>query len=146
MLNLSFLDFNILDFNKVVRFFLANVVTEDKSNEFSFRIKRELVNSGENNAIPEYHFELEAKAKVPTTQVWGLKLDPGAPISQESVGQFRSDIPGTRINKQIADKPYVDYALHIDKCSPIQIAKMATAAAVNAASGGSPPPAKRGRM
>ena len=108
--------------------------------------------SGKKDAIPESYLELEAKAKVPTAQEWSLKVKTEPPVFLVSGGNFLSDFPATRIPKEIADKPYVDYELHIDKCSPTQVAtgkgavaKMAAAAAAAAASRGSPPAAKRGR-
>lgn len=145
--------------NKDVHFILANIVTEDKSNEFSFRLhlKREPVKTVTSNAdkkdtnvaATESYLELEAKAKVPTAQEWSLKVKTEPPVFLVSGGNFLSDFPATRIPKEIADKPFVDYELHIDKCSPTQVAtgkgsvaKMAAAAAA-AASG--QPAAKRGR-
>ena len=148
--------------NKDVHFILANIVTEDKSNEFSFRLhlKREPVKSVTSNAdkkdataaaATESYLELEAKAKVPTAQEWSLKVKTEPPVFLVSGGNFLSDFPATRIPKDIADKPFVDYELHIDKCSPTQVAtgkgsvaKMAAAAAAAAAAGGQPA-AKRGR-
>ena len=50
--------------NKDVHFILANIVTEDKSNEFSFRLhlKREPVKSGnKKDVITESYLELEVK-------------------------------------------------------------------------------------
>ena len=153
--------------NKDVHFILANIVTEDKSNEFSFRLhlKREPVKSvTSSNAnkkddttaatATESYLELEAKAKVPTAQEWSLKVKTEPPVFLVSGGNFLSDFPATRIPKEIAEKPFVDYELHIDKCSPTQVAtgkgsvaKMAAAAAATAASAaaGGQPAAKRGR-
>jgi hypothetical protein len=132
--------------NKDVHFILANIVTEDKSNEFSFRLhlKREPVKSGnKKDVITESYLELEAKAKVPTAQEWSLKVKTDPPVFLVSGGNFLSDFPATRIPKDIADTKFVDYELHIDKCSPTQVAtgkgsvaKMAAAAAAAAASGG----------
>ena len=85
----------------------------------------------------------QAKAKVPTAQEWSLKVKTDPPVFLVSGGNFLADFPATRIPKDIADTKFVDYELHIDKCSPTQVAtgkgsvaKMAAAAAAAAASGG----------
>ena len=127
---------------------------------FRLHLKREPVKSVTSNAdkkdataatATESYLELEAKAKVPTAQEWSLKVKTEPPVFLVSGGNFLSDFPATRIPKDIADKPFVDYELHIDKCSPTQVAtgkgsvaKMAAAAAAAAAAGGQPA-AKRGR-
>ena len=142
--------------NKDVHFILANIVTEDKSNEFSFRLhlKRESPSSpgkgkkAQQQAAQTSYLELEAKAKVPTAQEWSLKVKTEPPVFLVSGGNFLSDFPAVRIPKDIADKPFVDYELHIDKCSPTQVATgkgsvaKAAAAAAAAATGSTP---KRGR-
>ena len=123
--------------NKDVHFILASIVTEDKSNEFSFRLhlKREPVSkakkaSGEPQPIQQQSYlELEGKAKVPTAQEWSLKVKTEPPVFLVSKGTFLSDFPAVRIPKEIAEKPFVDYELHIDKCSPMQVASPTTAAA-----------------
>jgi len=128
--------------NKDVHFILASIVTEDKSNEFSFRLhlKREPVSkakkaSGEPQPIQQQSYlELEGKAKVPTAQEWSLKVKTEPPVFLVSKGTFLSDFPAVRIPKEIAEKPFVDYELHIDKCSPMQVASTTTAAATPSAS------------
>ena len=129
--------------NKDVHFILASIVTEDKSNEFSFRLhlKREPVSkakkaSGElSQPIQQQSYlELEGKAKVPTAQEWSLKVKTEPPVFLVSKGTFLSDFPAVRIPKEIAEKPFVDYELHIDKCSPMQVASTTTAAATPSAS------------
>jgi hypothetical protein len=139
--------------NKDVHFILANIVTEDKSNEFSFRLhlKRETVGSGKGKKAQQQqqsYLELEAKAKVPTAQEWSLKVKTEPPVFLVSGGNFLSDFPAVRIPKEIAEKPFVDYELHIDKCSPTQVATgkgaVAKAAAAAAAAAASPSP-KRSR-
>lgn len=159
--------------NKDVHFILASIKTEDNSNEFSFRLhlKREPAPSsqGEQTAAAakggnkksqdqsaaqqsyiEY-LELEGKAKVPTAQEWSLKVKTEPPVFLVSKGNFLSDYPGARIPKEIADKPFVDYELHIDKCSPMQVAANATAAApasnptTTATTAPTPTPTRRGR-
>ena len=47
----------------------------------------------------------------------------------EFLGNFLKDFPTVRIPKEIAEKPFVDYELHIDKCSPMQVATTASASA-----------------
>jgi len=138
--------------NKDVHFILASIKTEDNSNEFSFRLhlKREPANAeagasdgdskdkkspADQQPLVEY-LELEGKAKVPTAQEWSLKVKTEPPVFLVSKGNFLSDYPPARIPKEIADKPFVDYELHIDKCSPMQVAAIAnasTAAATSAA-------------
>lgn len=129
--------------NKDVHFILASIVTEDKSNEFSFRLhlKREPVSkakkaSGEPQQPiqQQSYLELEGKAKVPTAQEWSLKVKTEPPVFLVSKGTFLSDFPAVRIPKEIAEKPFVDYELHIDKCSPMQVASTTTAAATPSAS------------
>ena len=129
--------------NKDVHFILASIVTEDKSNEFSFRLhlKREPVSkakkaSGEPQQPiqQQSYLELEGKAKVPTAQEWSLKVKTEPPVFLVSKGTFLSDFPAVRIPKEIAEKPFVDYELHIDKCSPMQVASTSTAAATPSAS------------
>lgn len=133
--------------NKDVQFILASIVTEDKSNEFSFKLhlKREPVapakGKKQQQAEQESYLELEGKAKVPTAQEWSLKVKTEPPVFLVSKGNFLADFAAVRIPKEIAEKPFVDYELHIDKCSPMQVAAAASAAAAAAA----PPPAKRGR-
>lgn len=128
--------------NKDVHFILASIVTEDKSNEFSFRLhlKREPVSkakkaSGEPQQPiqQQSYLELEGKAKVPTAQEWSLKVKTEPPVFLVSKGTFLSDFPAVRIPKEIAEKPFVDYELHIDKCSPMQVASTTTAAATSSA-------------
>ena len=141
--------------NKDVHFILASIKTEDNSNEFSFRLhlKREPAPSqGEQNkgskksqqqieqSYIEY-LELEGKAKVPTAQEWSLKVKTEPPVFLVSKGNFLSDYPGARIPKEIADKPFVDYELHIDKCSPMQVA--ANAGAAPAPTTATPPPTRK---
>ena len=141
--------------NKDVHFILASIKTEDNSNEFSFRLhlKREPVSSSgeqkgkkqsqQNIDYIEY-LELEGKAKVPTAQEWSLKVKTEPPVFLVSKGNFLSDYPGARIPKEIADKPFVDYELHIDKCSPMQVAANANASAPTTTTA-APPPTRRGR-
>lgn len=143
--------------NKDIQFILASIVTEDKSNEFSFRLhlKREAVPEAkpskgkkgqQQQQQPEQqsYLELEGKAKVPTAQEWSLKVKTEPPVFLVSKGNFLADFPSVRIPKEIAEKPFVDYELHIDKCSPMQVATASSAAAA-AASNTAPPPTKRGR-
>ena len=98
----------------------------------------------------------QAKAKVPTAQEWSLKVKTDPPVFLVSGGNFLADFPATRIPKDIADTKFVDYELHIDKCSPMQVATTASASAAamgtsgGAASksgntGGGVLPAKRAR-
>lgn len=132
--------------NKDVQFVLASIVTEDKSNEFSFKLhlKREPAAKGKKQAEQESYLELEGKAKVPTAQEWSLKVKTEPPVFLVSKGNFMPNFAAVRIPKEIAEKPFVDYELHIDKCSPMQVAAAASAAAAAAATA-APPPAKRGR-
>ena len=141
--------------NKDVHFILASIVTEDKSNEFSFRLhlqREPAASPSEDKAkkAPEKDtsqvsfLELEGKAKVPTAQEWSLKVKTEPPVFLVSKGNFLADFPAVRIPKEIAEKPYVDYELHIDKCSPMQVATASTAAAA-ASVVANPPPAKKGR-
>merc|ERR1712223_570654 len=155
--------------NKDVHFILASIVTEDKSNEFSFRLhlKREpaTTSSGKANkkaaaaTEQQSYLELEGKAKVPTAQEWSLKVKTEPPVFLVSKGNFLADFPAVRIPKEIAEKPFVDYELHIDKCSPMQVATTASASAsaavgtsggaaskiVTGSTGGGVLPAKRAR-
>lgn len=175
--------------NKDVHFILASIVTEDKSNEFSFRLhlKREPTSkkaketevkdneakeseakatdekaqdkakedkegsAGAKTAATEQvsFLELEGKAKVPTAQEWSLKVKTEPPVFLVSKGNFLTDFPAVRIPKEIAEKPFVDYELHIDKCSPMQVAKATVVTSPPAAtivtSTGPPSPVKKGR-
>lgn len=114
--------------NKDVHFILASIVTEDKSNEFSFRLhlKREPVPAGKKgqkaSAEQQSYLELVGKAKVPTAQEWSLKVKTEPPVFLVSKGNFLADNRAVKIPKDISDKPFVDYELHIDKCSPMQVA------------------------
>ncbi len=138
--------------NKDVHFILANIVTEDKSNEFSFRLhlKREApatTGKGKKAAqasSQQAYLELEAKAKVPTAQEWSLKVKTEPPVFLVSGGNFLADFPAVRIPKDVADKPFVDYELHIDKCSPTQVATGKGAVAKAAAAAATSPAPKRG--
>lgn len=113
--------------NKDVHFILANIVTEDKTNDFSFRLhlKREPpTGKGKKAAAAaaaagNSYLELEAKAKVPTAQEWSLKVKTEPPVFLVSGGNFLAEYPAVRVPKDIADKPFVDYELHIDKCSTV---------------------------
>merc|ERR1711997_183838 len=80
------------------------------------------------------YLELEGKAKVPTAQEWSLKVKTEPPVFLVSKGNFLADFPAVRIPKEIAEKPFVDYELHIDKCSPMQVASTTTASSATAAS------------
>ena len=158
--------------NKDVHFILASIKTEDNSNEFSFRLhlKREPANAAAEAGASEgdskdkkspadqplvEYLELEGKAKVPTAQEWSLKVKTEPPVFLVSKGNFLSDYPPARIPKEIADKPFVDYELHIDKCSPMQVAAIANAPAANStaaaaataapASASAPQTTRRGR-
>merc|ERR1712223_857002 len=149
--------------NKDVHFILASIVTEDKSNEFSFRLhlKREPSKAKKaSEIVPQTSYlELEGKAKVPTAQEWSLKVKTEPPVFLVSKGNFLADFPAVRIPKEIAEKPFVDYELHIDKCSPMQVATTASASAtaamgtsggaaskiVTGSTGGGVLPAKRAR-
>ena len=99
------------------------------------------------------YLELEGKAKVPTAQEWSLKVKTEPPVFLVSKGNFLADFPAVRIPKEIAEKPFVDYELHIDKCSPMQVATTAgsgTTASVAATSSAASKttgalPAKRSR-
>jgi len=119
--------------NKDVHFILASIVTEDKSNEFSFRLhlKREPSKAKKaSEIVPQTSYlELEGKAKVPTAQEWSLKVKTEPPVFLVSKGNFLADFPAVRIPKEIAEKPFVDYELHIDKCSPMQVPPTASASA-----------------
>ena len=141
--------------NKDVHFILASIVTEDKSNEFSFRLhlKREPIGGGAASKAKkaaatagepqQSYLELEGKAKVPTAQEWSLKVKTEPPVFLVSKGNFLADFPAVRIPKEIAEKPFVDYELHIDKCSPMQVATTAgsgTTASTTAAAASSPTP------
>merc|ERR1712223_426081 len=130
--------------NKDVHFILASIVTEDKSNEFSFRLhlKREPIGGGAASKAKkaaatagepqQSYLELEGKAKVPTAQEWSLKVKTEPPVFLVSKGNFLADFPAVRIPKEIAEKPFVDYELHIDKCSPMQVATTASASGASA--------------
>ncbi len=145
--------------NKDVHFILAKIVTEDKSNDFTFKLnlqRESLEKSGKGSkkqklesqeSSPESYFlELEGKATVPTAQEWSLKVKTDPPVFLVQKGNFLSDFPAVRIPQDIAKKPFIDYELHIDKCSPMQVAANATQAAnVVTSATTAPPPAKRGR-
>jgi hypothetical protein len=107
--------------NKDVNFILANIVTEDKSNEFSFRLhlKHENVGSGQGQKEIHSFMELEAKAKVPTAQGWSLKIMTEPPVLLVSEGKFLSDFPAVKIPKEIVDRTFVDYELQVVQHCPV---------------------------
>ena len=99
-----------------VHFILTSIKTVDNFNEFSFRLHLK------QNPDPSQgdYFELKGSAKVPTAQEWSFKIKTEPPVFLVSKQNFLSDYPGARIPKEIADKPFIGYELHIDKCRPMR--------------------------
>ena len=105
-----------------IHFTLAKIVTDDDSNEFTFRLNLK----NEPNDPSKSFLELEARSRKPhNDHKWNLKVKTNPPNILVSGGCFASDSKANkssggatafRIPKQISDlKSPVDYDLQIDK-------------------------------
>lgn len=91
--------------NKDIRFALASIVTEDKSNEFSFHLSQQ---KEENN---ESFWQLGVRAKNVSEHVWHLKVKVEPPVFLVNNGSFKQTMANFRIPKDVSDKAVVDYEL-----------------------------------
>ena len=127
--------------NEEIHFTLATIVTDDKSNEFTFRLN--LKNDPKDPKGTTTFLELEARSKKPhNDHKWNLKVKTNPERYLVSGGCFKTDdainlAPGGknktvsnkdssdatcafRIPKEISDLKFVDYELQIDKVLVIQ--------------------------
>jgi hypothetical protein len=91
--------------NKDIRFALASIVTEDKSNEFSFHLSQQK-EEGE-----ESFWQLGVRAKNVSEHVWHLKVKVEPPVFLVNNGTFKQTMANFRIPKDVSDKAVVDYEL-----------------------------------
>ena len=122
-----------------IHFTLATIVTDDKSNEFTFRLN--LKNDPKDPKKSSTFLELEARSKKPhNDHKWNLKVKTNPERYLVSGGCFKTDdgvnvgnaIKGKnavksvnetcafRIPKEISDLKFVDYELQIDKVLVLQ--------------------------
>ena len=119
-----------------IHFTLATIVTDDKSNEFTFRLN--LKNDPNDPKGTATFLELEARSKKPhNDHKWNLKVKTNPDRYLVSGGCFKTDDSGNsgknkgasnkvnetcafRIPKEISDLKFVDYELQIDKVLVLQ--------------------------
>jgi hypothetical protein len=127
---------NTLANNEEIHFTLATIVTDDKSNEFTFRLN--LKNDPKDPKGTATFLELEARSKKPhNDHKWNLKVKTNPERYLVSGGCFKTDDNASvgntvgknksenanktnetcafRIPKEISDLKFVDYELQIDK-------------------------------
>ena len=122
-----------------IHFTLATIVTDDKSNEFTFRLN--LKNDSKDPKGNTTFLELEARSKKPhNDHKWNLKVKTNPERYLVSGGCFKTDngngnakgknaaksVNDTcafRIPKEISDLKFVDYELQIDKVLVLQQAQ-----------------------
>lgn len=102
-----------------IHFTLATIVTDDNSNEFTFRLNLK----SEPNDSSKSFLELEARSRKPhNDHKWNLKVKTSPPNHLVSGGTFASGndkakvgATAFRIPKLVSDLKFVDYELQIDK-------------------------------
>jgi hypothetical protein len=94
--------------NKDIRFALASIVTEDKSNEFSFHLSQQ--KEKEEGDEPTF-WQLGVRAKNVSEHVWHLKVKVEPPIYLVNNGSFKQTMANFRIPKEVSDRAVVDYEL-----------------------------------
>ena len=94
--------------NKDIRFALASIVTEDKSNEFSFHLSQQKEEGDESGGC---YWQLGVRAKNVSEHVWHLKVKVDPPVFLVSNGTFKQTMANFRIPKEVSDKAVVDYEL-----------------------------------
>lgn len=122
--------------NEEIHFTLATIVTDDKSNEFTFRLN--LKNDPKDPKGTSTFLELEARSKKPhNDHKWNLKVKTNPERYLVSGGCFKTDDSSIgktkntaknvtnetcafRIPKEISDLKFVDYELQIDKVLVLQ--------------------------
>lgn len=92
--------------NKDIRFALASIVTEDKSNEFSFHLSQQKEPVGSDS-----FWQLGVRAKNVSEHVWHLKVKVDPPVFLVNNGTFKQATSNFRIPKDISDRAVVDYEL-----------------------------------
>jgi hypothetical protein len=93
--------------NKDIRFALASIVTEDKSNEFSFHLSQQKEEDDDTSCF----WQLGVRAKNVSDHVWHLKVKVEPPVFLVNNGTFRQTMANFRIPKEVSDRAVVDYEL-----------------------------------
>jgi hypothetical protein len=84
---------------------LASIITEDKSNEFSFHLSQQKEEENKD------YWQLGVRAKNVSEHVWHLKVKVEPPVFLVNNGSFKQTMANFRIPKDISDKAVVDYEL-----------------------------------
>ena len=84
---------------------MASIITEDKSNEFSFHLSQQKEEESKD------YWQLGVRAKNVSEHVWHLKVKVEPPVFLVNNGTFKQTMANFRIPKDVSDKAVVDYEL-----------------------------------
>ena len=84
---------------------MASIITEDKSNEFSFHLSQQKEEDNKD------YWQLGVRAKNVSEHVWHLKVKVEPPVFLVNNGSFKQTMANFRIPKDVSDKAVVDYEL-----------------------------------